>query len=404
MFRKLAFTALACLFLGGCFHVQLTGSVGGASLAIAPLRSPGEVLASAESFGPAEWIAQMGQADWDAQSSFVQLLSVGMARPDTSDLDPGALYLVTATGGEDYDPNGRGRLSRATRAVQGSWHAIVRGQRIIEGNLKVSALTEAVYQQFREQLDDWTDEELVLRLESVARMVIADVDNSGAVDYNDVLDYHRSVDADAFLGNLNRLDALSEAVAAGQPQDDLQKAAKAAIGATRVALNFDIGTVTLRTYNWEAPITAANFLGYVGSGYYDRVLVHRAIQNFMIQMGGFGVDGTDEEGRLNIVAKQPGAPIVNESSNGLSNIRGTLAMARTSNPDSATSQFFINQVRNSFLDFGSVENPDGYAVFARVLSGMDVVDQIAAEPTTSVGGIGNDVPARGVVLESAIIE
>ena len=76
-------------------------------------------------------------------------------------------------------------------------------------------------------------------------------------------------------------------------------------------------------------------------------------------------------------------------------------MARTSDPNSATSQFFINQVNNNFLDFGSFENPDGYAVFARVLSGMEVVDAIAAEPTTSVSGIGNDVPSRGVILESA---
>ena len=76
-------------------------------------------------------------------------------------------------------------------------------------------------------------------------------------------------------------------------------------------------------------------------------------------------------------------------------------MARTSNPDSATSQFFINQVNNNFLDFASFQNPDGYAVFAKVTSGLEVVDEIAAEPTTSVSGIGNDVPARGVVLEIA---
>lgn len=176
------------------------------------------------------------------------------------------------------------------------------------------------------------------------------------------------------------------------------------MGSTQVELAFDAGIVTVKTLNWESPITAANFLNYVRDGFYNQMLVHRAISNFMIQMGGFAVTGVDENGRLIPEPKIPGPPIVNESSNGVSNSRGTLAMARTSNPNSATSQFFINQVSNSFLDFGSFDNPDGYAVFAKVLSGMDVVDQIAAEPTTSVAGMGSDVPARGVILESATIK
>ena len=101
--------------------------------------------------------------------------------------------------------------------------------------------------------------------------------------------------------------------------------------------------------------------------------------------------------------KPPNASIVNESSNGVLNLRGTLAMARTSDPDSASSQFFINQVDNSFLDHGSSENPDGYAVFARVTSGMDVVDTIAALPTTAVGSIGQNVPRELVLIESVTV-
>ena len=401
MLHKLLVATLFCLTLGGCFHVQLTGSVGNATLSISPLRNPEQVLASATSFGPAQWIANMGEEQWDEQSSFVQLLSVGMTRPDIPDLDPDALYLVTASGGEDYDPNGKLKMSSNPETVQGSWHAIVSGQRIMDGNLKVTALSEAIYQQFRMRFDQWSDEELELRLEAMAQVLITDVDDSGSVDYNDVLDYSRSIDGDAFLGNLNKLDALAAAVAAGQPDSSLQSQAEAATGRTNVELTFDAGVVTLRTFNWDAPITVANFLGYVRSGFYDNMLVHRAINNFMIQMGGFAVVGEDEQGRLDIERKETGAAIINESSNGISTTRGTLSMARTSNPDSATSQFFINQVNNNFLDFASFQNPDGYAVFAKVTSGLEVVDEIAAEPTTSVSGIGNDVPARGVVLEMA---
>jgi len=123
----------------------------------------------------------------------------------------------------------------------------------------------------------------------------------------------------------------------------------------------------------------------------------------MIQMGLVAVLGTDENGRIQWETKTPNAPIVNESSNGVRNTRGMLSMARTSDPDSATAQFFVNQVNNAFLNHGSSSNPDGYAVFARVISGMSVVDEIAAEATTSVQGIGNDVPARGVLLKSVSI-
>ncbi|MBE9540514.1 MAG: peptidylprolyl isomerase [Proteobacteria bacterium] len=176
--------------------------------------------------------------------------------------------------------------------------------------------------------------------------------------------------------------------------------ARNVLGKQRVSLEFDVGTVVVKTLNWEAPITVANFLSYVRSGFYDQMLVHRAIDDFMIQMGLVEVLGTDDNGLVQWQTKTPGAPIVNESSNGLANIRGSLSMARTSDPDSATAQFFINQVNNAFLNHGSSGNPDGYAVFARVVSGMPVVDEIAAEPTTSVQGIGNDVPARGVLLKS----
>ena len=231
--------------------------------------------------------------------------------------------------------------------------------------------------------------------------MVADVDKSGSIDYDDVLRWNRSLDSRLLRADLQAVDALSDAVTAGQPAAILDELAGDVLGGQRVALEFDVGTVLVETYNWESPITAANFLAYVRGGFYDDVLVHRAINNFMIQVGLLSYDGVNESGRIGFSLKPAGASIINESSNGLSNVRGALSMARTSDPNSASAQFFINQVDNQFLDFGSANNPDGYAVFARVLSGLSVVDEIAAEPTVSVSGVGSDVPARGVVLESA---
>ena len=230
--------------------------------------------------------------------------------------------------------------------------------------------------------------------------MVADVDKSGSVDYDDVLRWHRSLNGKFLRGELEAVDALSDAITSGQPAAMLDELAADVLGGQRVEMVFDVGTVLVETYNWESPITAANFLGYVRSGFYDQVLVHRAINNFMIQIGLLAYDGLNEDGRITFSLKPSGASIVNESSNGLSNVRGALAMARTSDPNSASTQFFINQANNQFLDFGSDGNPDGYAVFARVLSGMSVVDAIAAERTTTLSGVGSDVPSRGVILES----
>ena len=402
MLNKILLAALACLSLSACFHTQLKGSVGGTEVSIAPLTDPDNILASRTSMGPADWIARRGEEGWEKWSLFTRLLNVGTTRFDNGlpALDPEKLYLLTATGGLDYDPELDSALSDDPVPVQGSWHAIASGQRIIDGNLKISALTEALYRQQAAVLNEMSEEQIAARLDAAATLVVGDADDDGDVDYDDVLRFNRTLDGKFFLGKINKLDALAEAVTAGQPAASLDQLAAGVLGSTRVEMVFDAGTVVVATYNWEAPITAANFLGYVRSGYYDQMLVHRAINNFMIQMGLVAYDGLNEDGLISWSIKSPGASIVNESDNGLSNRRGTLSMARTSDPNSASSQFFINQANNSFLDHGSSQNPDGYAVFARVLSGMDVVDSIAEEPTTRVSGIGDDVPARGVILDS----
>ncbi len=151
------------------------------------------------------------------------------------------------------------------------------------------------------------------------------------------------------------------------------------------------GTVVLELSPVQAPETVRNFLAYVNDGFYSSTLFHRVISGFMIQGGGF----TSGLAARNTTY----SPIILESNNGLSNLRGTVAMARTNAPHSATSQFFINHVDNLFLNYSSSASP-GYAVFGRVVSGMDVVDRIAALPTRTVGVFQN-VPLTDVTILSA---
>jgi len=141
-----------------------------------------------------------------------------------------------------------------------------------------------------------------------------------------------------------------------------------------VVLETNTGDITIELYADKAPITVDNFLSYVNSGFYDYLLFHRVIYGFMIQGGGFYYSG-------GIFYKAPASdPIINESFNGLSNLRGTIAMARTSEPDSATSEFYINHADNLFLDRSNAADGVGYCVFGRVIEGMSVVDAIAQIP------------------------
>lgn len=160
----------------------------------------------------------------------------------------------------------------------------------------------------------------------------------------------------------------------------------------QVLLQTNLGNVLVQLNPTAAPVTVNNFLNYVKSGYYTNTLFHRVIPGFMAQGGGFAAGPTPKTPTY--------APIVLESNKGLSNLRGTIAMARTSVADSATSQFFINLVDNAFLNYTSATSP-GYAVFGTVLDGMAVVDQMAAIPTGSVNGMLN-VPLQDVVILSAV--
>lgn len=159
-----------------------------------------------------------------------------------------------------------------------------------------------------------------------------------------------------------------------------------------IKLHTNYGVITLKLDAEKAPQTVANFEQYVKDGFYNGTVFHRVINNFMIQGGGF------EPG---MKQKETGSPINNEANNGLSNKRGTIAMARTMDPHSATAQFFINVKDNDFLDH-TAPTPQGwgYAVFGKVVDGMDVLDEIRVVATTSKAG-HQDVPAEDVIIEKA---
>nr|WP_329604211.1 peptidylprolyl isomerase [Undibacterium nitidum] len=167
------------------------------------------------------------------------------------------------------------------------------------------------------------------------------------------------------------------------PTLDLRTAAPA----PQVTMKTSMGDIVIELNPAKAPITSANFLRYVDVGFYSNKIFHRVISNFMIQGGGFTPD---------LVQASTYPPIKLEVNNGLSNVRGTIAMARTSVLDSATSQFFINVVDNTFLDTSG----GGYAVFGQVVSGMDVVDKIKGVPTSTRGSYA-DVPVTTVSILSA---
>jgi len=164
--------------------------------------------------------------------------------------------------------------------------------------------------------------------------------------------------------------------------------------AQKVRLSTTAGDIVIELEAEKAPKTVANFVQYVRAGHYDGTVFHRVIETFMIQGGGYKADLSEKPVR---------APIALESRTGLSNVRGTLAMARTGNPNSATSQFFVNVVDNLFLDQPNSRDGNGYAVFGKVVDGMDVVDKIKAMPTQPKG-MHENLPVTAVMLRKATVE
>ena len=207
--------------------------------------------------------------------------------------------------------------------------------------------------------------------------------------------------------------ALLPVLASCEPAKEAEKPAAPAAGPTtakspKVRLKTNKGDIVLELNAEKAPVTVENFLSYVNKKHYDGTVFHRVIDGFMIQGGGFALEGS------NLVEKESGKGIKNEGQNGLANDRGSIAMARTSDPDSATAQFFINVKDNAMLNYPS---NGGYAVFGKVIEGMDVVDKIKASPTGTTSltmrhpatgakmeAPSTDVPQENVVITSATAE
>jgi len=162
-----------------------------------------------------------------------------------------------------------------------------------------------------------------------------------------------------------------------------------------ILMKTSMGDITIELDTENAPKTAENFKKYVEDGFYDGTIFHRVINGFMVQGGGFDTD---------MAQKSTMEPIKNEANNGLKNLNGTVAMARTNDPDSATAQFFINVADNSFLDHTAENNQGwGYAVFGKIVEGMDIVNQMKAVKTGS-NGFHQDVPEEAIVIESAVVK
>lgn len=195
--------------------------------------------------------------------------------------------------------------------------------------------------------------------------------------------------------------ALLPILAFCEPLKETEKPAQTA-KSTKVRLKTSEGDIVLQLNAAKAPITVANFLTYVKSKHYDGTVFHRVLDGFMIQGGGFSVTTG------NLVEKSSGKGITNESQNGLHNERGSIAMARTSDPNSATAQFFINVVDNAMLDY---PNNGGYAVFGKVIEGMAVVDKIKAVPTGTskltmlhpATGAKSEIPCENVPTTNVVI-
>jgi peptidyl-prolyl cis-trans isomerase A (cyclophilin A) len=169
----------------------------------------------------------------------------------------------------------------------------------------------------------------------------------------------------------------------------------ASVQAQKVKLATTAGDILVELDAAKSPKTVANFIAYVKAGHYNGTVFHRVIPTFMIQGGGMTADLKEKATR---------APIPLESRNGLSNVRGTIAMARTSDPNSATAQFFINVKDNPFLDAANSRDGNGYAVFGTVVSGMEVIDKIREVPTGAKGMFGSDVPLTPIIISKATVE
>jgi hypothetical protein len=230
--------ALLCLVLplSGCFQVELVGPVADAEVTIAPLREPTNVIARATTLSPAAWIAFSGEEGWQGIGA-LQSKVIGIPALKVDDIDPETLYLVTATGGLDYDADSDGTVDRVPTAVGGSLHVIATGAQIAAENIQISPLTEALYQALLPELDTLSDLFIEGTLNTLSEQLVEDVEDNGYVSYEDVLLWKRLEHSDFLKARLSTLDTLAAALADGEPQEHIAALAVAAVTSSRAGLN-----------------------------------------------------------------------------------------------------------------------------------------------------------------------
>ncbi|MEM0953946.1 MAG: hypothetical protein AAGI24_07385 [Pseudomonadota bacterium] len=186
---KVCLLLAACTCLSGCFYVQLSGSIGGAVITVSPLRDEGNVLAMGSSNTPEDWISALGQASWDGLDDRAKLLLIGTASIDVGMLEPDALYLVTATGGSDYDADRNQQVDGTPSPVSGQLRTVLTGRELMGGDIRVNPLTELAYQSVRSSISGLDDSAILANLASIASSLVRDIDDDGDVDYDDLADW-----------------------------------------------------------------------------------------------------------------------------------------------------------------------------------------------------------------------
>jgi hypothetical protein len=238
IFRICGYLAIL-LALAGCFHVQLMGSVINATITITPLRGGGTPI-QIQSIDEQYWVTALGDSAWNDLPEIVRLAFVGMAfLPGTDGIDPDAYYLVEVAGGQDNDREANGQLDSDPYEVFGTWHLVVKGQRIIDGNLKVSILTEAIYQYLKPEIASLSDQQLADRLDEVAAMVISQdiADQAGVTYEDDVMRWNTTLDRPAYSGDASLLNRMANNIYNGENSDAVLFSDARAIIENRFGLN-----------------------------------------------------------------------------------------------------------------------------------------------------------------------
>jgi len=236
--------------LSGCLHIQLNGSVAAANIQVSLLADPDNVVYEGQSWGVQDWLDIVGAQSWNGYSASLQLSLVGIDPANLSQLDPNEFYLVTVSGGQDSDNNLDLQLDEQPETVNGDWHALVQGQRLMDGAVNVSVLTEALYRYYQPELSlpYWS---IQAALNNAAKLMVSQVDEDDDVDYDDVLEWSRTLNMDKYLGTAEELAMLTGAIISGADLGTMKTAIFAAVEASDTPMTRAVaGDTSTRRYDY----------------------------------------------------------------------------------------------------------------------------------------------------------